>query len=477
MKRAFAAGAAWTAAAAWIEQAASVVVFLLIARLVGAEAVGIAAMALAFVFLGEFLVRDTLTESVVERPSLEDGRLEATLVALLGFALVIVAALVVISRLAAALYGEPSVAPLMLTASPTVLLIAASGVSTALLRRRMAFRALAVRTIVAVAAGGAVGVTMAANGLGAWSLVGQRLTQVSVTALFTITAAGWAPRRLPRRAELALVRGLGPQVVLLRAMSLVIVQTPTVALGAVADPRAVGLFSVAWRLTEIVGFVIVGPLKGAAQPAVAAMRRMHASTAQFFIELSEVAALAAFAAFAGLALIAAPAAAVLVGPEWREAGAVLPILCIAGAVYALTSIQEAYLLALDRPARYVAATTMEAVIGAVLVALASPFGPVAAAAAVALRALAFLPLRTAAALAPEAIPPVQVLRALAVPALAAAGMAMVVAAWRAAILGRVSDILFVTTAVAFGVATFLLLLFGLAPGAVARLRSFVQTEP
>ena len=150
MKRDFTVSAAWNTAGGWIEQAVTAVNFLVIARLVGVEAFGIAAMAFAFLFLGEFLVRDTLTEAIVERRSLEDGRLEATFVGLIGFSLVVVVALVVISQVAAKAYGEPTVGPLLLAASPTVLMIGAAGVSTALLRRQLAYRALAIRTVLGV---------------------------------------------------------------------------------------------------------------------------------------------------------------------------------------------------------------------------------------------------------------------------------------------------------------------------------------
>src|SRR5215213_5972920 len=107
MKRDFTIGAAWSTAGGWIEQAVTAINFLVIARLVGVEAFGVAAMAFAFLFLGEFLVRDTLTEAIVERRSLEDGRLEATFVALIAFSLVVVLALVFISQFAATAYGEP----------------------------------------------------------------------------------------------------------------------------------------------------------------------------------------------------------------------------------------------------------------------------------------------------------------------------------------------------------------------------------
>ena len=476
MKRAFTIGAAWSTAGGWVEQGVTAINFLVIARLVGVEAFGVAAMAFAFLFLGEFLVRDTLTEAIVERRSLEDGRLEATFVALIGFSFVVVLALVLISQVAATAYGEPMVGPLLLAASPTVLMIGAAGVSTALLRRQLAYRALAIRTVLGVIAGGIVGMTLAFNDFGAWSLVGQRLTEVSINSVTAFTAAGWTPKRWPQRGDFALLRGLGPRVVLLRSMTLVIAQTPTVALGLLAEPRAAGLFAFAWRLVEIVRSLIVRPMQGVAQSVIAAMRRQHAATDEFFLDLSNLAAWATFPAFVGLALITGPLIEVLLGQDWRASAANLSILCVAGAISATTAVQEAYLLAMNRIGAYVRASAFEAVIGVVIVALASQYGPGAAAAAVVARAIALLPLRTSAALAPEQIALARFGNALASPLFAAVGMAVPVAVWRIAVLDRVPDAIFVISAIVIGVATVCAFLFGLMPSSLARLRTFLHAS-
>ncbi|MEZ5922148.1 MAG: oligosaccharide flippase family protein [Parvularculaceae bacterium] len=476
MRREFTIGTAWTAAASWTEQAASAVLFVVIARLIGAEAFGVAAMAFAFLFLGETMVRDTITEAIVERASLEEGRLEATFVALIGLSLVIVVVLAAAAHLAATFYHEPQVAPLLLVGSPSVVMLAGSGVSTALLRRRLAYRSLAIRTILGVVAGGAIGVLLAANNFGAWSLVGQRLAQSGTNALLAISAARWFPRRWPKKSEFLLIRGLGPQVMVLRTITLVLAQTPTVALGVFANPQAVGMYAFSARLIEIVLHLVVNPIKGVAQSALAAMRRQTGSTAQFFLDLAELAALAGFSAFVGLALVARPAIEVLMGPEWKAAAPVLALLCGAGALTAVTSIQESYLLAIDKLQKFMRAALLELFIGLVCVGLASRFGPVMAAGAVVLRTVVALPLRTAAALAPEVIPVMRFVRAIAAPALIAAGMALIVGVWRIASLGRIPDAIFVGLAIPLGVAGACALLFGLTPGVAARLRAFIKTE-
>jgi len=262
----------------------------------------------------------------------------------------------------------------------------------------------------------------------------------------------------------------------LRTLTIVISQTPTVALGVFAAPRAAGLYAFAQRLAEIVLFLVLKPLRGVAQSAVAALRRQQGSTAPFFLDLVELAGFGAFTAFAGLALVADPLTVVLLGEDWREASAILPFLCIAGSVTALAAIQEAYLLAVDRMDTFLSATLVEALVGVVIVGLASRFGPAAAAAGVAARALLALPLRTSAALSPEGIPVMRLVRALASPLVLTVGMFIAVASWRIAVLGRIADVLFVVSAVALGVAVCGGLLFGLMPETVARLRTFVRKD-
>ena len=75
----------------------------------------------------------------------------------------------------ATLLKEPDLEPILQALSLTFVLAALNSIQMALLRRDMRFRSLAIRKLSAVAVGGAVGIYMAFNGYGVWSLVGQQL--------------------------------------------------------------------------------------------------------------------------------------------------------------------------------------------------------------------------------------------------------------------------------------------------------------
>lgn len=472
MKREFSAAAAWSMSASWIEQAAGALIFLIIARLIGVESFGVAAMAFAFLFLGEFLVRDTITEAIIERPELEEGRLEVTFFLLVGLSAAITLILMIAAWPIASLYGQSMVAWLLIAVSPTVLFVGLGGVSTALLRRRMEYKTLAIRTIVGVVAGGLVGVVMALNGYGAWSLVGQRLVEIGLNTVLAILGSKWWPKRLPRRDEFGLIRGLGPRVLELRFWTLVVMQTPTVMLGIFADPKTTGLFAFASRMVDIVLKVTIRVIHGVAQSAIAELRRKSGGTSGFFLDLSELAALAGFVCFAGLAMIATPLTRVLLGDEWDAAGDIIPFLAIWGAILALTITQESYLLATDRLEGFLKAIRVEAILGIVLLVVASRYGAIAVSAVVALRALLVLPWFTRAALTAEAVPMTRFLDVLKSPALVAAAMLVVLALWRSFAFGQMSDGVYLVIAIALGVVTSAGTLFGFLPGLWGRLKSF-----
>jgi len=473
MKRQFAIGVAWTSAASWIEQVVSVATFVMIARLVGTEQLGLASMVFAFLFLGEFLVRDTLTEAIVARKTLGEGELEATFTTASTFALSIVATIVVLSDQIARLYGDDRIALYLVVTSPTVLMIGLSTVSTALLRRTMQYRSLAIRGVIGALLGAIVGIAMAAQGLGVWSLLGQRIVVVATNSFLSVTAARWYPKRIPKRHEFRWLRDLAFQVVALRALTVVVMQSPAVFLGMAGSPSAVGVYAFAARLIEVVQMTIIGPIIRVAQSAIAELRRRGGGTSRLFVQIVEVTALLSFSSFAGLALISEPANSVLVGSDWSEASPLLPLLCLGAAIMSLGMIQEAYLLALNKPAGLLKAAGFEAVVGFLPVAFAAPFGSFAVAAAVAIRTMIAIPVRTLAALGPEDIPAGDFGAVLVPPLVPVAAMSAVVAIWLYASETALPDYLVVLGAIGLGIATHILIMFTVMREMRKRLVSFL----
>ncbi len=365
---------AWMAFGNWTEQIVNLAVFTILARLLGAEAFGLVAMAIAFVILCEFLVRESVSEYLIAAHAPGPGDLNAVfwLLVALGAGLSVLLAL--LAQPIARAYGQPEVAPLIWWLSPTILMIAPTAVPVAVLRRSMRFEILSIRAVAGYLAGGIVGVAMALSGFGVWSLVGQRLAQIGVDSALAWFGAHWLPRLDTRGADLRRILNFGGQVLGLRAAELALVQTPIVVTGALLGPAAAGYYALAWRLVETLSHLVITPIRTAAQPAFAAMRRDGARPGDMLVDTLRLATLALYPAFFGLALVAEPLLVAVFGADWRAAAPALVGLCGLGLVLSVDKLQQVFGLALGRIGRFTLLTWLSVLLTAAFAPIAARWG-------------------------------------------------------------------------------------------------------
>ena len=344
-KSAFGLNVAWMAAGNWIEQAISFAVFVALARILGAEAFGYAAMAASFVILAEFLVRETLTEWLIAEPEPEPGHYDALFWVLGAVSLVIFAVIYLGADLVARLYGVDELAELIRVLAVVVPMIGFTSVQVAVLRRNARFDILGLRAVVGIFLGGIVGLTLAFQGAGVWSLIALRVVQVAGNVVVAWFFSGWRPGFQGTFAHVRDFLGMGLSTLWLQAAHLVSVQSATVIFGATLGPVAAGYFSLAWRLTEIVTFLVNVPLAMVSQTAFASLRRAGQDVGLFMDSVLRVTTLLSLAIFAGLAFLAGPFVRFCFGPEWLPAVPMVQILCIVGLYKSVERIQHAFCLA------------------------------------------------------------------------------------------------------------------------------------
>jgi O-antigen/teichoic acid export membrane protein len=425
--RRFLGGAVWMAAGNWVEQAVNFAVFVVLARLLGIESFGILAMASVIIVLSEFLVRETFAEGMISAPTVTAADRDAAFWLLAGLGAGLTLIIVLAAAPLADLYDTPKVRGLILALSPTVLLIALTAVPVAILRRDLNFRVLSIRAALGVIAGGVVGIGLALYGFSLWALAGQRLVQVTVNVVLAWSAVRWRPGLAAKRADFARVARLGGQIAGLRAAELSATQFPILVVGLALGPASTGLYSLAWRIVEMISFLIIVPLRMVAQPAFAAIAREGGQTGRLLADISSFLGLVAFPLFAGLAAVSPPAVLAMFGPEWRPAAPALAVLCIAGAYFSIEKIQQALCLSAGRAAGLTTIAWGNALLIGAFCLAAAPYGIVAVAGAVVAGYLIPWPLRFRLAASVAGVPVSVMLRPHLLPLVCALVMAACVA--------------------------------------------------
>ena len=324
------------------------IVTFVLAKMLGPHALGVVTTALLFVMITQMLLQQTLLTTIIQREKLDPDHLDA------GFWLVICGSLALtalaagVAPLWAAFNNQPELTMICIALTPMVLLQGLTVVPEAILRRKMTFRPLAIRTLIATAIGGVVGIAMAFAGYRAWALVAQQLVTASVGAVVLWTVTDWRPRwRLPRQAVKDLW-GFSSQTALGGVGVFLAIRMDVLVIGKFFGPNAVGLYRIAQRLPDMLTEVTSRSLQQVSLPELARLQQRPVELGDRLAKMLHVSAVTGLPALGILAATAKPLVALL-GPEWSPAGTGMQLLCIVGIVNVYGVLLGPALQAVGRP--------------------------------------------------------------------------------------------------------------------------------
>jgi PST family polysaccharide transporter len=208
-----------------------------------------------------------------------------------------------------------------------------SSVFVGILQRDLAFRKRVIPEVLKAFTKTVVGIFLALSGFGAWSLVYGHIAGmvVGVAALWWLS--GWKPHLSLDRATVADILPFGIQMTLVTILSVLSKNADYILIGHFLDVAMLGIYVLAFSLTDqiILGICWAAsqalfPAYGAIQADLPALRR------SFEDSLTGIAALTLPAA-AGLAIVADPLVHVLYGEKWSQVVPVVQVLAIYAMVH------------------------------------------------------------------------------------------------------------------------------------------------
>lgn len=326
----------------------TLIVSLVLARILGPEAFGLIAMANVFILFAELFVRQGLVSAIVQRPTLTAAHLDTAFWMTVMLAAVLAPAAVGASGWWAAANDTPELAGLITALVPLLVFKALGVAQEAHIRRQMNFRALALRTNVAVLTGGAAGITAALLGAGVWSLVIQQLVTAFLELVLIWLLSSWRPRWRFRTDAARDLLSFSARMVLAALGSFINTHSDALLIGLFFGPLLVGLYRMAVRFISIMLELTSGTLQLVMLPELA---RFTEDRSAFNNRTVEVIRLASLLAVPVLGVLAASSDALmgLLGDEWAPAADALKVLCILAVVQAVAAFLAPVLQAAGRP--------------------------------------------------------------------------------------------------------------------------------
>lgn len=392
MQRQLARGLTWTIIQTWGGQLLSLLVFVILARLVRPDDFGLIALAAVFVSLAQLVVDQGLGDALVQRREIGREHVDTAFwVAILTGSAITVAGLLLAEPIALVL-GEPDLAPVLRVLSITFVLSAFSSIPIALLTRQLAFRLLAIRTLLSIVGGGVVGIALAYADFGVWALVAQQVTAAALSSVMLWAVTDWRPRFSLSTREFGDLFGFGVRVVGSDFLGFVTRNADNFLIGVFLGTVPLGLYAVGYRILDTSQRLLINVARKVTFPAFARLQHDRPRLSNAYIRVSRTANVLVFPGYIGLAALGEEFTVVLFGHKWAESGSVASILFLSGPVLGLQAFSSSILYASGHPEIVLRFRVISTAVNVAAFAIALPFGILAVAAAFTLRAYLFVPL-------------------------------------------------------------------------------------
>lgn len=371
-------GVAWTAMSNWGDQLARLLVFAILSRLLDPEAFGLVALAWVFIGLVDVVAEQGLVDALVQRRHVTKVDLDTAFWMTVGLGVVLMVLMAALAVPIATALDDESLAPVLVALALVIPIGSLSHVQRAILRRDLAFRSLALRTLVGVAVGSVVGVGAALLGFGVWSLVAQRVVSQLTGTVVLWRVTPWRPGLSVDRAEARRLFGFGKHVVGFRLLNFYNSNVDNFLVGAVLGPVALGFYTVGYRILRMVIQLTSNLIDSVAYPLYARLQDEPDRFRRAYYKSSGFAALVAFPAFTLLLVLAPEIVSVLFGPKWSESVPVMQVLSILGLVRSINYANSSSTTALGKPSWRVVIVAFTSVLNTVAFLIAVEYAGIVA---------------------------------------------------------------------------------------------------
>jgi|SRR5688572_4053402 len=360
----------WATASNIINEALVGAITLLLAIVLSPEEFGTVALVFVLIAFVQPFLGFGFSTALVQSQSLEQIHLNSVFWLNLGAGLLLAIIVAAGAGAWAGFFELPDLRWMVISTSLVIPLQGISVVQTALLQRRMDFRALAIRTNSATAIAGIVGIMAAIQGYGAWALIAQYLVRELSSTLLVWRLSDWRPSmefRLSAAGELWPFAG---KSLIGQFGTFVQNNADGLVIGALLGPAPLGLYRFADRLVEMNLKVFPRAMQAVSLSHFSRLQHDAAALNEQFLLGARLTTLVTFPA---LAFLAGSATIILgaIGKQWIDAGPALQALAALGAVKAVLIFAGPTLQAMSRPGLVSAAVWMGVVANIVAVIVAT----------------------------------------------------------------------------------------------------------
>ena len=329
-------------------QGISFVVSVILARLLDPSDYGVLTMLTVFIAVSQVFVQSGLNTALIQKKDVDETDLSSVFYVSLLIAAALYTLLFFLAPAIGAFFGMDALSPVLRVLALVLLPGALVSVQNAVIARQMAFRRLMAASLLSTALSGAVGIGMAAAGLGYWALVGQQLTNQLALALVLLRMVKWRPRALFSWARVRVLIRFGWKLLASSLLETGYNNLRTAVIGKKYAQETLGFYNRGKQFPELVMNAVNGSIQSVMLPVLSDEQDDMLRMKQMMRRSVMVSSFLVLPMMAGLAAVAEPLIRLLLTDKWLPCVPFLQICCIDFAFYPIHTANLQAINALGR---------------------------------------------------------------------------------------------------------------------------------
>jgi len=345
-----------------------------LARLLSPEDFGLIAMTIVITGFISMFKDVGLSMATIQKEHINHAQVSALFWINVAIGALLTLIVVGMSPLIAAFYNEPRLMNVTITLSAVFFIGGFAIQPKAILKRKMAFKALAIIEVVSQIAGVICAIYMATSGYGYWSLVGQQVTIITVDFFITSVSISWRPSRPKRTEGVGDMVRFGADIVAFNSVNYFSRQMDNLLIGWFWGPSALAFYSKAYTLLLMPVNQINAPLTAVSLPSLSRTQNDPVRYKSFFLKFLELIVSLTMPVIMVFFLFAEQIILAWLGPAWGESSSIFKLLVPAAMTGVLTNPLGSLMLSLGLSARYRKIGLLSAAVVVIAFIIGLPYG-------------------------------------------------------------------------------------------------------
>ncbi len=207
-----------------------------------------------------------------------------------------------------------------------------------ILVKKIDFKTQTIITLMSSVPSGLVGIGMAFNGFGVWSLVGQQLSQQGLNTTFLWIFNRWFPTWQFSVISFKKLFSFGSKLLVAGLIDTIWQDIYYVVIGKVYSATTLGYYTRARQYESLFSSNLSSVIQGVSFPVLSSIQDDNVRLKEGYRRIIRITMLVTFTCMLGLAAVAKPLIILMIGKKWLASVYFLQILCFSGMLYPLHAI-------------------------------------------------------------------------------------------------------------------------------------------